>query len=107
MRFDAARYAPRCAHENVCGTGLIALTRRQVASIAAASMRRMMPRDPRDQKAKRGGDGNWRLSISAVAALAELAWIFSAPRHSVPSRYLCVKAMSRTNTGGPNPRLTS
>jgi len=43
-------------------------------------MRRMLGGDLRDQKAKRGGEGNWRLSISAVATPAEFGMDILRPR---------------------------
>ncbi|MBR0779632.1 hypothetical protein JQ625_32840 [Bradyrhizobium diazoefficiens] len=64
--------AQRRQQEAIGGTGPIAVIRRR-ASITAASMRRMLPGGPRDQKAKRGGDSNWRLPISALAAPAEFS----------------------------------
>jgi len=48
--------------------------------MVAASMRRMLGRDLRDQKAKRGGESNWRPSISAVAAPAEFGMDILRPR---------------------------
>jgi hypothetical protein len=43
-------------------------------------MRRMLGGDLRDQKAKRGGESNWRPSISAVAAPAEFGMDILRPR---------------------------